>query len=155
MCRQCAISSKESFLLISPVVVRSAETLILMVVFVVVYARKWMRYIYQVVLILKTAEETSFLKKNGLKTPIALKTGTTICGIVYKDGVILGADTRATEDAIVADKNCSKIHYIAPNMYCCGAGTAANTDYVTNLISSNHELHSLNTGRQVCINVSA
>ena len=33
-----------------------------------------------------------------------------------QDGVILGADTRATEDTVVADKNCSKIHYMAPNM---------------------------------------
>jgi len=44
--------------------------------------------------------------------------------------VILGADTRATEDTVVADKNCSKIHYIAPNIYCCGAG-------------ENHPLHAL------------
>ncbi|XP_044170866.1 proteasome subunit beta type-10-like isoform X8 [Acropora millepora] len=65
------------------------------------------------------------------------------------DGVILGADTRATEDTIVADKNCSKIHYIAPNIYCCGAGTAADTEYVTQLISSNIQLHSLSTGRQI------
>lgn len=33
-----------------------------------------------------------------------------------KDGVILGADTRATEGMVVADKNCSKIHYISPNI---------------------------------------
>lgn len=38
---------------------------------------------------------------------------------------MLGADTRATAGTIVAEKSCSKIHYIAPNMYCCGAGTAA------------------------------
>ena len=31
--------------------------------------------------------------------PSAWKTGTTICGIVYKDGVVLGADTRATGGA--------------------------------------------------------
>jgi len=36
--------------------------------------------------------------------------------IILQDGVILGADTRATEDTIVADKNCSKIHYIADNI---------------------------------------
>ncbi|KAK2550908.1 Proteasome subunit beta type-7 [Acropora cervicornis] len=60
-----------------------------------------------------------------------------------QDGVILGADTRATEDTIVADKNCSKIHYIAPNIYCCGAGTAADKEYVTQLISSNIQLHFL------------
>ena len=33
-----------------------------------------------------------------------------------KDGIVLGADTRATEGMIVADKNCSKIHYISPNI---------------------------------------
>ena len=31
----------------------------------------------------------------------------------------------------VQDKNCEKIHYIAPNIYCCGAGTAADTENVT------------------------
>jgi len=50
-----------------------------------------------------------------------------------QDGVILGADTRATEGPIVADKNCEKIHYMAPNIYCCGAGTAADTEAVTGI----------------------
>lgn len=44
---------------------------------------------------------------------------------------MLGADTRATEGSIVADKKCEKIHYIAPNIWCCGAGTAADTENVT------------------------
>lgn len=38
-----------------------------------------------------------------------------LCFLV-KDGVVLGADTRATEGMVVADKNCSKIHYISPNI---------------------------------------
>lgn len=54
---------------------------------------------------------------------------------VFQDGVILGADTRATEGPIVADKNCEKIHYMAPNIYCCGAGTAADTEAVTGNLS--------------------
>ncbi|XP_037402136.1 proteasome subunit beta type-7 isoform X2 [Pygocentrus nattereri] len=85
--------------------------------------------------------------KLGCSLPPARKTGTTICGVVYKDGVVLGADTRATEGMVVADKNCSKIHYISPNIYCCGAGTAADTEMTTQLISSNLELHSLSTNR--------
>lgn len=89
------------------------------------------------------------LASKGFPIPRATKTGTTIAGIVFKDGVILGADTRATNDTIVADKNCMKIHYLAPNMYCCGAGTAADCDYVTRLISSQLELHALNTGKQI------
>lgn len=62
------------------------------------------------------AHRNAMLQQLGLKMPGALKTGTTIVGIVFKDGIILGADTRATEGPIVADKNCSKIHYIAPNI---------------------------------------
>lgn len=77
--------------------------------------------------------------------PHARKTGTTIVGILYKDGVILGADTRATDGSEVADKNCEKIHYIAPNIYCCGAGTAADTEKTTELIASNLELLRLST----------
>ncbi|KAJ0055204.1 hypothetical protein NL108_012715, partial [Boleophthalmus pectinirostris] len=63
------------------------------------------------------------------------------------DGVILGADTRATDDMVVADKNCMKIHYIAPNIYCCGAGVAADAEITTQIMASNVELHMLNTGR--------
>ena len=77
--------------------------------------------------------------------PQAKKTGTTIVGVVYKDGVVLGADTRATSGSEVAEKNCEKIHYLAPNMYCCGAGTAADTEMVTQMISSQLELLRMNT----------
>ncbi|RXG73929.1 Proteasome subunit beta type-7 [Armadillidium vulgare] len=89
------------------------------------------------------------LISQGIKMPKFHSTGTTIAGIVYKDGVVLGADTRATSDNIVADKNCSKIHYMQPNMYCCGAGTAADLELTTQMMSSQLELHRLHTGRQV------
>jgi len=88
------------------------------------------------------------LEKQGMITPKAKKTGTTIAGIIYKDGVVLGADTRATNGSIVCDKNCEKIHFIAPNIWCCGAGTSADTENSTGLISSKLELHRLATGRK-------
>lgn len=78
--------------------------------------------------------------------PKAWKTGTTIVGILFADGVVLGADTRATGGSEVVDKNCEKIHYLAPNIYCCGAGTAADTEKTTELIASNLELLRLSTG---------
>ncbi|BFF96517.1 proteasome subunit beta type-7 [Drosophila madeirensis] len=89
------------------------------------------------------------LLSGGFKPPTTTKTGTTIVGIIYKDGVVLGADTRATEGPIVSDKNCAKIHYLAKNIYCCGAGTAADTEMTTDLISSHLELHRLSTEREV------
>ncbi len=79
--------------------------------------------------------------------PKAYKTGTTIVGVVYTDGVVLGADTRATSNLVV-DKNCEKIHYISPSIYCCGAGTAADTEATTGQISSQLELLRLNTGQK-------
>lgn len=88
------------------------------------------------------------LSAAGMKVKAAMKTGTTICGVVFDGGVVLGADTRATEGPIVADKNCEKIHYIADNIFCCGAGTSADTEAVTNLVSAGLELHRLETGTQ-------
>lgn len=88
-----------------------------------------------------------FLEQMGMKAPGHLKTGTTIAGVIFKDGVVLGADTRSTAGSTVADKNCEKIHYIAPNIYCCGAGTAADTENVTQMVASQLALHRYETTR--------
>lgn len=77
--------------------------------------------------------------------PMATKTGTTICGMTFKGGVVLGADTRATGGTEVVEKNCEKIHYMAPNIYCCGAGTAADTEKTTELMASQLELLRMDT----------
>ncbi|KAF8156674.1 20S proteasome subunit [Crassisporium funariophilum] len=90
----------------------------------------------------------NFMTEKGLPLPKATSTGTTIVGCLFKDGIVLGADTRATEGPIVADKNCEKIHYITESIRCCGAGTAADTEFTTALISSNMEMHALQTGRK-------
>jgi 20S proteasome subunit beta 2 len=86
--------------------------------------------------------------------PVPRKTGTTICGMVFKGGVVLGADTRATGELIV-DKNCAKLHYVAPNIYCAGAGTAADCVMTTASISSQLELLRLNTGASLSRVVTA
>ena len=41
-----------------------------------------------------------------------------------------------------------QIHYLTENIRCCGAGTAADTEFTTAMISSNLEMHALSTGRQ-------
>jgi 20S proteasome subunit beta 2 len=84
----------------------------------------------------------------GIKPPTAMKSGTTICGVVVKDAVVLAADTRATEGPIVADKNCEKLHFISNNIYCAGAGTAADLEHTTLMMASQIELLRLATGTQ-------
>jgi len=71
------------------------------------------------------------------------KTGTTICGCIYDGGVMLAADCRATAGPVVADKNCFKLHRIADNIFCAGAGTAADCDFVTKEMEMNVEFQSL------------
>ncbi|KAF1984054.1 N-terminal nucleophile aminohydrolase [Aulographum hederae CBS 113979] len=88
------------------------------------------------------------LHAQGVPLPKATSTGTTIVGCIYDGGVVIAADTRATSGPIVADKNCEKLHFISPQIWCAGAGTAADTEFTTALISSNLELHSLSTGRR-------
>ncbi|OQV11746.1 putative Acyl carrier protein, mitochondrial, partial [Hypsibius exemplaris] len=85
----------------------------------------------------------------GVKPPKTLKTGTTTAAVVFKGGVILGADTRATGGNVVMNKNCAKIHYLAKNMYCLGAGTAADTEYSTRLMAGKLELLGMSTRRIV------
>jgi len=55
-----------------------------------------------------TLRNSSLANKN-LGLPKATSTGTTIVGCLYENGIVLGADTRATEGPIVADKNCEKV----------------------------------------------
>lgn len=49
------------------------------------------------------------LAGKNLHLPKATSTGTTIVGCLFDGGIVLGADTRATEGPIVADKNCEKV----------------------------------------------
>lgn len=93
-------------------------------------------------------QRNQFLASKSQGQPKATSTGTTIVGLKFDGGVLIAADTRSTQGPIVADKNCAKLHRIAPRIWCAGAGTAADTEAVTQLIGSNIELHSLSTGRQ-------
>ena len=81
-----------------------------------------------------TVRNSMMVSEDDLKKQFK-KTGTTIVGVKFKGGVILAADTRATSGQVVAEKNCNKIHFVAKNITVCGAGTAADCEYVTSSLS--------------------
>lgn len=93
-------------------------------------------------------QRNSYLTLKGHGAPTATSTGTTIVGCKFEGGVVIAADTRATAGSIVADKNCEKLHRLAPRIWCAGAGTAADTEMVTQLIASNLELHAMYQNRK-------
>ncbi|UMM15023.1 hypothetical protein L5515_002614 [Caenorhabditis briggsae] len=86
--------------------------------------------------------------KLGAKAPKLTSTGTTIVAVAYKGGLVMGADSRATAGNIIADKHCEKVHKLTESIYACGAGTAADLDQVTKMLSGNLRLLELNTGRK-------
>uniref|UniRef100_A0A914UQ43 Proteasome subunit beta n=1 Tax=Plectus sambesii TaxID=2011161 RepID=A0A914UQ43_9BILA len=88
------------------------------------------------------------LEKLGMSGPKLRSTGTTIVAVTYKDGVVMGADSRATAGNIIADKHCEKVHKLTESIYACGAGTAADLDQVTKMLASNLQLIELNTERK-------
>ena len=92
------------------------------------------------------SERTEHLKSLGI-SPSYTKTGTTIVGCMCKGGVVIAADTRATGGSTVLDKNCEKLHHLAPNIYCAGAGTAADTEHTTLNVAYELELLRLYTRR--------
>jgi 20S proteasome subunit beta 2 len=82
----------------------------------------------------------NIVEKQGSVLPKQIKTGTTIVGCVFNGGVCLAADTRATSGETVSIKTTEKLHYLAPNIWVAGAGTAADCQFVSHSLSCQLEL---------------
>lgn len=83
------------------------------------------------------------------------KTGTTIAGISFVNGIIIACDTRATNGEIICDLNCDKIHFMAKNISCCGAGTSADAENITRNVSEHLELQRLNEQNESRVQTAA
>ena len=98
------------------------------------------------------------LADKGFVQAVATSTSTAIVGCLFKDEVVLGADTRVTERQAASCRHPRSLrshalliqsHYLTESIRCCGARTAADTEFTTSLISSDMDLvHALWTGRK-------
>ena len=80
-------------------------------------------------------------QKNGI-----LK-GTTTVGVVCKDGVILGTDTRATMGNYVASKHAKKVYQISDKLAMTIAGGVAVAQRVVEILKVNSRLYELEKKR--------
>lgn len=60
--------------------------------------------------------------------------GTSIMAITYKDGVILGADSRTTTGAYIANRVTDKLTQVHDTIWCCRSGSAADTQAVADIV---------------------
>ena len=81
--------------------------------------------------------------------------GTTTVGILCTDGVVLGADKRATAGHLIADKRAKKIYEISDNMAITTAGGVSDNQLITKLIKAEIKLKNVRTGKPTTVKESA
>ncbi|OJD15616.1 proteasome component PRE3 [Emergomyces pasteurianus Ep9510] len=63
-----------------------------------------------------------------------LKKGEVSMAINFKDGVILGADSRTTTGAYIANRVTDKLTQVHDTIWCCRSGSAADTQAVADIV---------------------
>nr|WCZ58568.1 20S proteasome subunit beta type-6 [Andalucia godoyi] len=81
--------------------------------------------------------------------------GTTIIAAVYADGVILGADSRTSTGSYVANRASNKLTEVAPNIYCCRSGSAADTQAVSDTVRMHLGTLQMELGTQIDVATAA
>lgn len=60
--------------------------------------------------------------------------GTSIMAVTFKGGVILGADSRTTTGAYIANRVTDKLTKVHDTIWCCRSGSAADTQAVADMV---------------------
>ncbi|KAI9753945.1 MAG: Proteasome subunit beta type-1 [Lichina confinis] len=60
--------------------------------------------------------------------------GTSIMAVTFRDGVILGADSRTTTGAYIANRVTDKLTQVHDTIWCCRSGSAADTQAVADIV---------------------
>ncbi|KAF6167324.1 hypothetical protein GIB67_043185 [Kingdonia uniflora] len=81
--------------------------------------------------------------------------GTTIIGVTYCDGVILGADSRTSTGMYVANRASDKITQLTDNIYLCRSGSAADSQAVSDYARLSLELHEIQQGRPATVKAAS
>jgi len=74
--------------------------------------------------------------------------GTSIMAVEFDGGVVLGADSRTTTGAYIANRVTNKITPVADRVFCCRSGSAADTQTIADHVRYNLELYALQTGEE-------
>ncbi|MEM0087180.1 MAG: hypothetical protein QW774_01560 [Candidatus Micrarchaeaceae archaeon] len=78
--------------------------------------------------------------------------GTTTVGIICSDGVVMGADSRATMDTFIASSEAIKIYKIDENIAMTIAGGVGDAEYLVKFLKMQNELYKMNEGKPLAPN---
>ncbi|ASI13567.1 proteasome subunit beta [Candidatus Mancarchaeum acidiphilum] len=83
------------------------------------------------------------------KALIKYMKGTTTVGIICKDGVVLGADSRATMDTFIASKEARKVWQIDENIGMTIAGGVGDAEEIIRVIKIQNEIYKMNENKMM------
>lgn len=86
-----------------------------------------------------------------MQTLKKLKTGTTTVGIVYKDGVVLAAESKSTLGYLVSSKNAEKIIKIDDRIAITTAGGSGDTQALARILKAEINLYKLTRNTEITV----
>ncbi len=84
-----------------------------------------------------------------------LKSGTSIVGIVCKDGIVMAADRRATAGNLIMSKNTQKLVPVNSYLLMAGTGVASDIQMLTKLIAAELRLKELRSKQKPTVREAA
>ncbi|KAL1990469.1 hypothetical protein VTN49DRAFT_6308 [Thermomyces lanuginosus] len=104
---------------------------------------------------------TGVIDENGIHVDMnhlkngEVNLGTSIMAINFKDGVILGADSRTTTGAYIANRVTDKLTQVHDTIWCCRSGSAADTQAVADIVSYHLGLYGITNNEPPSTQVAA
>lgn len=90
----------------------------------------------------------------GLR-PGEVTTGTTIMAVEYEDGVVIGADSRTTTGAYIANRVTDKLTKVTDRIYCCRSGSAADTQAIADIVKYHLDFYRMEMGEEPQVQTAA
>ncbi|KAH3679360.1 hypothetical protein WICMUC_001041 [Wickerhamomyces mucosus] len=75
--------------------------------------------------------------------------------VKFKDGVVLGADSRTTTGSYIANRVTDKLTQVYDKIWCCRSGSAADTQAVADIVKYHLELYTAQHGKPPSAKVAA
>merc|ERR1712063_173466 len=81
--------------------------------------------------------------------------GTSIMAVEFDGGVVIGADSRTSTGAYVANRFTDKLTKITDHVYCCRSGSAPDTQAIADIVSYHLEFHEIQLGEPPLVKTAA
>ncbi|KAJ3126724.1 Proteasome subunit beta type-1 [Nowakowskiella sp. JEL0407] len=81
--------------------------------------------------------------------------GTTIMAVQFKDGVIVGADSRTTTGSYIANRVTDKLTPVHDRIFCCRSGSAADTQAIADIVHYYLQMFTVEQGKPPQVHTAA